>query len=502
MSSGFSLAAAKEKAAAASAVAAGGGLSGGSAGFSLAAAVAKKKAAAAPKPVKILVSGDAKGQFKTMFDAVAKANAKAGPFEALFCVGTFFHPDGDHSELKPFLEGKAAVPIPTYFICGSEGNASTEFVDPLRDGGELCPNLHYLGRQGRKKIAGLEVCYLSGRYDETTFASDFNIVTRYDSANREEDVEELLVEGRAYNKKTGVDLLLTAEWGKGMGSLLKPDQIPLKSFQRLSPAVQRLCSEQISMQYHFAGTEGCFFQLPPYRNGTMAYPSRFYGLGCVGNKTKQRSLQALNVTRVKTPAELVTEEAERASQQAAQAKESGGATESAEVPIPVGVKKASANPYKVMHKTFAARMAEKAALESGEQTGEVVGTCPVTGKQITRQQTEASEGSDEALKPDPQHLEMDGGDWECGYCGNHNQHKRKQVRSRGGCIAFVFFWRSLLSLSCLPSLSHNLFHLFVPSLRSLFLSLARSLPLSLSLARARMPSLVHPRSSIAHALLL
>ena len=163
-----------------------------------------------------------------------------------------------------------------------------------------------------------------------------NIYTRFESAYREEDIEELVVEGFAYNASKGVDMLLTAEWGEGFHHLL-PKQVatvqsgkaqqkwggrshPLKSFKQLSPAVRRVCSEGnggVKAQYHFAGTEGQYFMLPPYahapppldaekakelgaasganESAAPALVTRFYGLGSVGEKEGGKSIMALNV---------------------------------------------------------------------------------------------------------------------------------------------------------------------------------------------------------------
>lgn len=40
--------------------------------------------------VKVLVSGDVRGKFDTLFKRVSAVNSKAGPFEMLLCVGEFF----------------------------------------------------------------------------------------------------------------------------------------------------------------------------------------------------------------------------------------------------------------------------------------------------------------------------------------------------------------------------------------------------------------------------
>ena len=114
---------------------------------------------------KILVCGDVSGRWATLMKVVASATAKAGPFDALFAVGTFFAKDGA-AELEPYLNGQLAVPLPTYIIAGDEPDSPP--VPLPNDGCELCPNLHYLGRQGVSEIAGLTIAFLSGVYKSAT----------------------------------------------------------------------------------------------------------------------------------------------------------------------------------------------------------------------------------------------------------------------------------------------------------------------------------------------
>jgi hypothetical protein len=44
--------------------------------------------------VKVLVSGDPGGKLSTLFKRVAAVNKSNGPFDYLFCVGSFFPPSG------------------------------------------------------------------------------------------------------------------------------------------------------------------------------------------------------------------------------------------------------------------------------------------------------------------------------------------------------------------------------------------------------------------------
>jgi hypothetical protein len=117
--------------------------------------------------VKVLVCGDTNGNFKSLFLRVEKLQKKHD-FSVLFCVGTFFSDKLDCAkQLGPYLCGEEKVPMPTYFIMGADKH--TDAVDDKAEGGELCPNLHYLGRAGVKEVGGLRVAYLSGVYDPVFF---------------------------------------------------------------------------------------------------------------------------------------------------------------------------------------------------------------------------------------------------------------------------------------------------------------------------------------------
>lgn len=207
---------------------------------------------------KVLCTGDVDGKFSTLFKSVAKLEHKAGPFAALLCVGRFFDRHGHHDDLVPFLEGKSSVPIPTYFITGDDDDAAgcTSLVDDIPDGGQLCENLHFLGRAGVKRLpCGLHVGYLSGAYDAAKFNESAVFHRRsaktFQRHYLSEDVDALVdaaTRGDEERSLVGVDFLMTAEWGERFDTLL-PDHLrgdahPLAKAQadNLSPAVRRLAS--------------------------------------------------------------------------------------------------------------------------------------------------------------------------------------------------------------------------------------------------------------------
>ena len=43
---------------------------------------------------KVLISGDAKGNFKSLFSRVGAVNKSNGPFDLLLCTGSFFAESG------------------------------------------------------------------------------------------------------------------------------------------------------------------------------------------------------------------------------------------------------------------------------------------------------------------------------------------------------------------------------------------------------------------------
>lgn len=72
--------------------------------------------------VKILLVGPVLGNIEALLKRVRSANEKAGPFEAVFCVGRFFA-EGDAGAacpawFKDCLDGTMPFPVPLYFVGG------------------------------------------------------------------------------------------------------------------------------------------------------------------------------------------------------------------------------------------------------------------------------------------------------------------------------------------------------------------------------------------------
>ena len=109
--------------------------------------------------LKVLVSGDTDGNISALFKRVETVNSKAGPFEMLLCVGSFFGPG--NLGWADYKSGRCKVPLPTYILGPTHPSQLISYPDLA--GCELAENLIYLGKQGCFTTKeGLRIAYLSG----------------------------------------------------------------------------------------------------------------------------------------------------------------------------------------------------------------------------------------------------------------------------------------------------------------------------------------------------
>jgi hypothetical protein len=96
-------------------------------------------------------------------------NQSTGPFNALLCVGQFFSPEVGEEDSPPgdvadYLEGRAAVPIPTYFTGDYGPTAPRPLSKAAADhrgfapgGIQICPNLFWLRGSALFNLHGLSL---------------------------------------------------------------------------------------------------------------------------------------------------------------------------------------------------------------------------------------------------------------------------------------------------------------------------------------------------------
>lgn len=107
---------------------------------------------------------------------MTKVNNNHGPFAMLLCVGEFFGTTDPTQQLAPYVNHEKKIPLPTYFITGHENKAVSSFISDLPNGGDICENLTYLGRNGIIELAGLKIGFLSGVYNREVSRSKAPLV--------------------------------------------------------------------------------------------------------------------------------------------------------------------------------------------------------------------------------------------------------------------------------------------------------------------------------------
>uniref|UniRef100_A0AC35UGY1 CWF19-like protein 1 homolog n=1 Tax=Rhabditophanes sp. KR3021 TaxID=114890 RepID=A0AC35UGY1_9BILA len=239
----------------------------------------------AQKLCRVLVVGNVEGKFDELIKKVNAVDKKAGPFELLFCVGEFFSKD-DHEANKKLLSFQIKLPIQTYILGPS--SLETEQYYPA-EGCDICENVFYLGKSGIFKSAnGLKIAYLSGT-ESGHFGSH---------AFDKSVVNDLLYPVKAMHGYLGCDILLTSEWPKDISKF----STNIINHQVEGSMLISQVASALKPRYHFAGLH-CHYERTPYRNHRVLldvaqHVTRFIGLNCVGNKSKEKWLYAFNITPI------------------------------------------------------------------------------------------------------------------------------------------------------------------------------------------------------------
>jgi hypothetical protein len=172
--------------------------------------------------------GDIHGRFHRVAQWLADLQDRRGQaIDAAFAVGdveAFLDPE-DHrrkavkrgmpAEFAEYARGERAFPCPLFCIGGNNEDFAT--LERMPEGGELAPGVSYLGRAGKRSVAGLEVAFLSGIYAPRWFAlAPSPVGTTAQSWKqagyfRQSDLSGL-------NRVKQCDLLLLHEWPRGISA--------------------------------------------------------------------------------------------------------------------------------------------------------------------------------------------------------------------------------------------------------------------------------------------
>ncbi|XP_033102373.1 CWF19-like protein 1 [Anneissia japonica] len=256
--------------------------------------------------IKILVSGDVEGNFDQLFKRVEKVNKKAGPFEALFCVGSFFSSsEKSKTEWLKYENKQAKAPLPTY-VLGANKPEVTGMFSKSCNGYEMAENITYLGRKGvMNMMSGLQVAYLSGIEQESSGPSEAHSFA-------EQDINELAMPLVSNSSFKGVDILITSQWPRNVEKHAVKPEGPGSD----KSGSRKLAALTLSLQprYHFAGLEDVYYERAPYRNHQVLkdkqrHVTRFISLASVANIAKKKYLYAFNIVPMSklTHAELVVQ---------------------------------------------------------------------------------------------------------------------------------------------------------------------------------------------------
>lgn len=243
--------------------------------------------------LKILVCGDVRGEFKTLFNRVDVVNRKTGPYAMLLSVGEFFNPHDD-SEWQEVLSALIKVPVPTYVV-GPTAPENKKYITDI-SGCELAQNITYLGRRGVYTFSsGLTVAYLGGLEKGSDNVSDPDV--RFASV----DVDKVRLPFTSNKDFKGIDVLLTSQWPSGVEKY--GNSVEEHSDVRCSSLVAQLALS-LKPRYHFSGLGGISYERPPYRNhrvlqSSAEHVTRFIALANVGNKEKQKYLYAFSIIPLK-----------------------------------------------------------------------------------------------------------------------------------------------------------------------------------------------------------
>lgn len=128
---------------------------------------------AASRPFLVAAVGDIHGRFHRVQEWMKALEAARGrPVDAVLAVGDVeaFQRADDHrrkaakrsmpAEFSEYASGARRVHRPLHFIGGN--NEDFAVLHRMPDGGEVAPDVHYLGRVGVRTLGQIKVAYLSG----------------------------------------------------------------------------------------------------------------------------------------------------------------------------------------------------------------------------------------------------------------------------------------------------------------------------------------------------
>lgn len=249
-----------------------------------------------------IITGSVKGQFPTVFEKLSKLHTKKSFSLAIILGDLFTDPadasDQDEENVKSLLEGKIAIPLPTYFTLGKHP-LPPQIIEKLeKTEDEVCPNLYFLDKRSTTKTSeGLRIVTLGGTHDPAITAG-----------LSKERFLPFYTEGDAHALRgaKSADILITSHWPLSIrsGSRVScPDRVTLPLEEQ---CVADLCST-LKPRYHLTTSDETFYEREPFFHLTdQGQPdntciTRFISLAAFDNPSKQKFLYAFSIDLAAAP---------------------------------------------------------------------------------------------------------------------------------------------------------------------------------------------------------
>lgn len=240
--------------------------------------------------------GDINGRFSEVFRKLASLHSKNSFSFAIICGDLFADPSTstplDEENITALLSGSVVVPLTTYFFIGRHPFPSRVIEHLASSDGEVCENLHYLGKRTVLNVAGgIRLVALGGQLDPGIAVGVSK--DEYTPFHTESDV-------RSLQGTKDVDILLTTSWPSSIRTGSKVSLLEGASEPPSSEIITNLCSS-LRPRYHFSTSSEFFYEREPFfhpaQDGdiTAERITRFISLASFGNTAKQKWLYAFNI---------------------------------------------------------------------------------------------------------------------------------------------------------------------------------------------------------------
>ncbi|KAG8763313.1 hypothetical protein FRC12_008617 [Ceratobasidium sp. 428] len=263
--------------------------------------------------IKVLVVGSAFGSIVSLFEKVTAIDKKHGKFSVLLCAGDFFGGDATldgPDEVALLLDGKITVPMTTYISQGMYELPPRVTARISETGGEICPNVIFLGKSGVMNVNNtIKIGCLGGildveRFTQTTedtspYINQATIKAFYNHpllvAQHGESLASAKAASSGTNSSPYVDVLISNLWPPSISRLSNsvtavlagPDGKQLDPSTWSAPPLDGLV-QQYKPRYHFAAAGGLpapfFWEREPFIwDGDDNRVARFVNLGAFGD---------------------------------------------------------------------------------------------------------------------------------------------------------------------------------------------------------------------------